>query len=393
MASFPLLASGAAAMYPTTYGPRYNTEVVQFCNDSEQRWVGRAGLADIELVLTNISGYDLSAVVAFFRSSKGSFDSTWQITLVGVTYTSCVFLSDDITWTETQPQFFSLSLKIRQTAGSITAYTTPTNPVYFPQLNSLGMMTQLPYSVTQSYATIGVDMPAGRRWAYSTRGAGLTNFPTGPLTRFNLSYPALSDAERVLLLAFFNAQCGRYGQFTFLDPGGNLVPASENFADPSWTAGGLTVGAFVADPFGGTHAKAITGSGTLTAPVLPGGFASGFRMCASVWVYPHVGGNNVTIELVGFASQAWTLPGNVWTRIECPALLGSNAAVNVRITSSTTMDLFGAQVTPALGPGGYQKSPGNNGLHMKCRFDTDAFTSTQVGPDEHSLQLPIIEYF
>lgn len=113
-AVFPALRSGVVGMYPSTLGVVFATQVVQFVNDSEQRWSSQAGLGNFELTFTNINGYDLSILLDFFRSVKGAFDTTWTLTMNGSTHTNCTFLQDDFTWTESTPEHYTLTLQCRQ---------------------------------------------------------------------------------------------------------------------------------------------------------------------------------------------------------------------------------------------------------------------------------------
>lgn len=115
MAVFPALRSGVVGMYPATLGLMFSTQVVKFVNDSEQRWGTSVGRGDLELVFTDINGYDLSTLYDFFRTAKGQFDNTWSITVNGQTYTNCGFLSDAFEVVESKPGRYSITLKIRQT--------------------------------------------------------------------------------------------------------------------------------------------------------------------------------------------------------------------------------------------------------------------------------------
>ena len=114
MADFPALRSGVVGMYPATLGVRFNTEVVQFVNDSEQRWAVAPALGDFELTFTDLNGYDFSILVDFFRSMKGQFDQTWTLPMGGQTFNSCTFMQDDITYTESKPNRYTVKLKCKQ---------------------------------------------------------------------------------------------------------------------------------------------------------------------------------------------------------------------------------------------------------------------------------------
>jgi hypothetical protein len=114
MATFPALRSGTVGMYPSVLGLAYATEIVQFVNDSEQRWATRVGTGDFELTFTDINGYDLGILLEFFHSTKGQFDSTWSLTINGNTYNNCCFLQDDFAYTDSKQNRYSTSLKCRQ---------------------------------------------------------------------------------------------------------------------------------------------------------------------------------------------------------------------------------------------------------------------------------------
>lgn len=114
MADFPTLRSGAVTRYGAVRERVHRTEVVQFCDDSEQRWKRKAPEAAFTLALTDLDGYDLSNVLEFFRSMKGRNDKTWNLVLNAVTYPNCAFAQDNITWQEARPELFTLSLRCRQ---------------------------------------------------------------------------------------------------------------------------------------------------------------------------------------------------------------------------------------------------------------------------------------
>jgi len=130
MASFPTLATGQVAMYGTQRGRRYATEVAQFCDDSEQRWPVAQGTATFTLNLVDLDGYEdllvvtghfydldgyeVSNVEEFFRSMKGRYDTTWDVTVGGTLYSNMMFDQDEIAWTFTKPMLASAQIRCRQ---------------------------------------------------------------------------------------------------------------------------------------------------------------------------------------------------------------------------------------------------------------------------------------
>lgn len=277
-------------------------------------------------------------------------------------------------------------------------------PIYFPQINANAIVTQRPYTSGRSFSTIFQDNPTGIPTSFVQYGGGLTNFPTGPLGRFNVNYPVITDAEIQTLLVFFRDVAeGRLQGFIFLDPGGNLVASSEDFSVASWTAASVSVSTtgLQLDPYRVNNRAQVctsTGSnGTLSAVVLPAGGASGMSFTASVWAKASSLGQPLAIGFAGLASQTYALTTG-WTRITCSVTLATTSVVTMVIGGASTwagtaIQLFGAQCVPGLGPGAYRKTPGSNGYRAKCRFDTDAFAYRQNGPNENALALPIQETF
>lgn len=276
---------------------------------------------------------------------------------------------------------------------------------YFPQINSAGVLTQRPYNAGMAFQNTVVDMQCGKRHAWAWRGAGLTGFPTRALGRWTLNYAAITNAEVDVLRAFYESMRGRWGQFSYLDPHGNLIPNSEVFSDGSWTRQTLTVGSAVDDPFGGNRATRMTGNGSnsmMYATVLPSGNASGYILNASVWLRPQYNGS-IFMAFIdsGFGiltNNTFTLAGGKWTRVELPITLATDSYIRVLIGgggtwgTSAVVDVFGAQCNPCGAAGGYMRSPGKPGLFDKCRFDTDTFNPRYIGPNESSLTLPIVEF-
>ena len=280
----------------------------------------------------------------------------------------------------------------------------------YPQISSNLIITQLPYGVDLSFDTVSQDMDTGMRWSFPRRNGGLTGYPTGPLRRFGVNYTNITDSESDVLEAFFNSMRGKWGEFRFLDPSGNLLQYSEDFSQSYWNKsnGPVTVGSTgVSDPFGGSLATALIGGGTNAfAMAVAGpsdGGINGYRLCASAWVKTPDSGIQLVI---GFRDSTgvvrgttWNLPQNAWKRIyhseimwdanEFRMVLGGSSTW----ASGRTLNFFGVQVTSTKGEGAYAKSPDNWGYHQRCRFDTDSFERRVLGPNQNSVQLPIQEIY
>lgn len=268
--------------------------------------------------------------------------------------------------------------------------------IYFPQLNAGGLLVQRPYTWQQHALTTNEDQPGGRRYARAWR--------TNPLGRWQLGYPHLTDGELATLEGFFGSIAGRFGTFTWLDPAGNLVQYSEDFAQAAWEKYTVTVGSAVTDPYGGSRATSCTGTSAnsmLAAAVLPAGDASGFVLCGSVWVRAaapqalSIGFIDSGFTVLG--STTWTLPAGQWLRISHRVTLATNSSIRLLIGGFNTwgtvsLDLFGPQVVPMPGPGAYARSPQQWGYHPNCRLDTDVLSVRHLGPNQNSVSLAIAEF-
>lgn len=90
MASFPLLKTGAVAQYPSERQLRFNTQVLEFIDGSEQRFRDYTkGLRRWVIRLDQLDAGELQAVVNFFDAvspiDRFSFDDPWD----GKTYGDC----------------------------------------------------------------------------------------------------------------------------------------------------------------------------------------------------------------------------------------------------------------------------------------------------------------
>jgi hypothetical protein len=124
---------------------------------------------------------------------------------------------------------------------------------------------------------------------------------------------------------------------------------------------------------------------------------NGFWLCGSVWVQS-ASAVAVTIALVDSASAVQcsttqTLVPGVWARIATSAVIASAYPISITISwSAATVVVFGAQVVPTGGPGAYQRTPGNYGVHPNVRFDTDVLEPQYVSPGQVAVKLRLVEY-
>jgi len=89
-------------------------------------------------------------------------------------------------------------------------YSTPPAIVVpsYPNINA-GVLVQIPFSTAPSFKTFRNDLDSGKRISWAA-------WPS-PLTKWALSYPAITDAEVQTLVNFYLGQGGAVNQFSFID--------------------------------------------------------------------------------------------------------------------------------------------------------------------------------
>lgn len=100
MASFPVTVSTKMLLrYPLVRATRLNTGMVQFANDSEQRWRRQPNLASFALNMKGITLAQKNTVLAFFVARRGRFDwfdLTLQIgTVTAASQTAPITITSD----------------------------------------------------------------------------------------------------------------------------------------------------------------------------------------------------------------------------------------------------------------------------------------------------------
>jgi hypothetical protein len=115
MPSFPVtIAAKMALNYPLSRTSRFNTGVVRFADDTEQRWQRQAHLAGFVLTLRGLTRAERDAVVAFYITRKGRF-APFDITVDAVLYQYMLFASDTLSFTEDPlPERWNMQIELLQ---------------------------------------------------------------------------------------------------------------------------------------------------------------------------------------------------------------------------------------------------------------------------------------
>jgi hypothetical protein len=215
--------------------------------------------------------------------------------------------------------------------------------------------------------------------------------PAGAVTEWDLTYVDLSDAEATTLLGFFAAVEGSLTGFTFLDPAGNLLAASDHLDQAGWQKDPLmSLTGGITDPRGGTLAWQLSNSGgaeqalgqTLAAP-------GEYLYCLSVYV------RAATATNVGLAIGSQTERRAVtseWTRVAWTAN-GDAQATSVRfaitIGAGELVEVYGLQVEAQAAASSYKASTGG-GVYEDAHLGDDVLTITSTDVNRHSCTVKII---
>jgi hypothetical protein len=257
----------------------------------------------------------------------------------------------------------------------------------FPQMTT-GSVALYPLARRRSRRTVVNRMLDGSAVVYAD--------PDWAEKRWELDCVGLSEDEWGSVESLFDAVTGRLGVFTFLEPAGNLLVQSEEFAAAEWDNSALVgVTGGIADPFGGTSAGRVTNSGPTVGDVaqvlaVPGDF----RYAVSVWARVSVAGSVALFaSTVGGSVERSFELGTVWRRVAMPVGLGlatESVTFGARMGAGVTVDLFGMQVDAQAGVGGYQKTGANGGVHSLARFGSDDLTVRARGTDVFDAVIRIV---
>lgn len=214
--------------YPFTRSWVYSTVVHKFGNGSEQRMPNSVPLATLSLPFSNLGIKDITNWVSFFNLVKGQFSNNIAVffnptpsNLVGGPYIYNLSLdSDDLNVIARSPGAFDQTVTLKQVLNS--GWAQPPTPSQYPSFKfATGApiaSAEYPFQQTTRFATQQNISEFGPQYSYALYNAGLTNFPTGPLHSWKLTYPLLTDEDALTLENFFLGVMGRCYSFTFTDP-------------------------------------------------------------------------------------------------------------------------------------------------------------------------------
>jgi hypothetical protein len=254
----------------------------------------------------------------------------------------------------------------------------------FPQL-ATGTAALFPVTRQELQRTVLNVMADGTVVSYAD--------PNGAIAGWNLRAMGLTQVEWNAIESLFEQTSGRSGNFTLLDPVGNLLLQSEAFTTGAWTAGALvqlTPGA--TDPLGTTRATGLVNSGQATAGLtqilnVPGSF----QYCLSVWVRS-TSGSALTLAVANVSKTF--AAGSQWNRVHLSANPGQAGATTVtfeaQVAAGGSLQLFGMQAEAQLGPSDYKITGASGGVYPNARFGSDQIAVTAQGTDVYDAVIQIV---
>jgi hypothetical protein len=205
-----------------------------------------------------------------------------------------------------------------------------------------------------------------------------------------LDFRDLVDSEWNSLEALYAATQGRFGTFTFLEPGANLLRWSEELAVSPWTVVG-TLAPGQPDPVAGSSATQLSASGSVSQSITA---PSHFRYVATAWL--KTAGDGASLRLSDGAGAVFERPvssGNEWTRYSV-AYQASTATDTVVFSihggSGAPVDIYGPQLEAQTSPSPYKRSTDTGGVFSSTRFDQDALIDEAVAPERHDTRIRLV---
>jgi hypothetical protein len=214
--------------------------------------------------------------------------------------------------------------------------------------------------------------------------------------QWRLQYSSLTDSERSAIENLFEASQGQLEAFTFLDPTGNLLMWSEDWAQSVWTTDPLLqVSGGVQDPLGGSGAMQLTNTAQTTQQSVQ--YISGpsaFVYCYSVYVRS---GAPAVIQLVVTATGQTALTavttGSSWRRVTVTGSLSvqqDGVGFGLQLPAGAQVDAFGAQVEAQPAAGLYKKTIDLGGVYPSTRFSSDLLLISATAPDQNACQIELV---
>ena len=204
---------------------------------------------------------------------------------------------------------------------------------------------------------------------------------------WQLSYVDLSAEDANSLQGHFNACCGRYRAFTFIDPTDNMLASSSDLAGASWQiSNSITITSGVADPNGGFNAFTLTNNGQVDQQLTQSlAVPANNQYCFSMYV-SSLGAGEVMVTRQGLSASEQdrfsTSPN--WNRIVASGRLNDSSSVlkvGVTLSPGQEISLYGPQVEGQIAPSGYRATTTAGGVYTNAHWAVDELVISATAPN------------
>lgn len=256
----------------------------------------------------------------------------------------------------------------------------------FPQLGSK-CIAQYPLVCSRTRRTIRNTCGDGSVIRFADSDQGRRNWL--------LNYVGLTRLESDELRQLFKDARGRFGEFLFVDPGGNSLRNSDRFTDAVWSnASLLTLEKGLADPKGASGATRVTNSHQ-TALLLSQRVEapSWFTWCFSLYARAQ---QSVAAKLQISSDTVVDFKrielGTDWRRLTFTTGLSSSTigtTCGLVIDPGTQCDVFGMQLEAQSAASAYMRTEQNAGVFPRARFDQDDLSILQMDSTRYNATVRI----
>lgn len=258
--------------------------------------------------------------------------------------------------------------------------------LFFPQL-STGATAQYPLKksrVTRSITNLLADGSV----------VSLADPAAGKLI-WQMSFNDLSPADMQALQAHFQACCGPFHAFTFLDPADNLLSCSADLTNAAWQKQpDIQIARGVQDPAGETGAFLLTNLGSAPQAVLQQlTVPANYQFCFSVYAASTTP-EALVINRIGTVAAASTdcSVDSSWTRFVSSGTLndsGTQLNVGVTLAPGQQISIFGPQLEAQVEPSRYRATSGSGGIYANAHWVSEILPVGSNAPNLFSTEFSI----
>jgi hypothetical protein len=248
-------------------------------------------------------------------------------------------------------------------------------------------MVQYPVNKARVYRTIQNRSIDGSTIALSD--------PSASKLLWDLRFTELSNTDVQNLQSFFDACCGPYHAFTFIDPTDNMFSTSVDLTAPNWAKDpGIQIRLNATDPTGGSNAFVVTNtsgaaqtiSQTLAVP-------ASYRYCVSVYANAAEAGviNLFRHGLTQQTNQPVQIGPN-WTRTTSSGQLadtGTQFTAGVELAPGQQLTLFGFQLEAQIQPSLYRPTFSGGGVYPLSHWASNYLPIISEAPGLFSASVAI----